>query len=250
MTLTAIIGGSGLTRLDTLVITERRRVSTPFGEPSAPLTFGELAGHPVVFLARHGDNHTYPPHRVNYRANIRALQDVGAERIIAVNAVGGITPRMAPRAVVIPDQVVDYTYGRAQTYFEDDLDHVTHIDITYPYCADLRGALLEAATSLEIATVEGGVHGVTQGPRLETAAEIRRLERDGCDIVGMTGMPEAALARELDLCYATCALVVNWAAGKAPGVITEAEMGRHIEAGMVEVKRLLAATIPTFAATR
>lgn len=235
----AIIGGTGLTSLETLRITHREMVSTPFGEPSGPLTHGELNDRPVVFLARHGYGHTIPPHKVNYRANIWALKQIGVRRVIAVAAVGGISADMAPGCLAIPDQIIDYTWSRAHTFFEDDLDEVTHIDFTDPYCPKLRRILIESARRAGIDAREFGTYGATQGPRLESAAEIRRLERDGCDIVGMTGMPEAALAREIGLGYAACAVIANWAAGKAEGKITMDAIQRQLVNGMDKVKVLL-----------
>jgi 5'-methylthioinosine phosphorylase len=235
----AIIGGTGLTRLAHLQIERHERVSTPYGEPSAELVFGRLHDQELVFLARHGDPHVTPPHKVNYRANIWALQQVGVSSILAVAAVGGIRADMVPGKIAVPDQIIDYTYGRAHTFFEDDLEQVTHIDFTRPYSEWLREKLLTAAEVAGIAVIDGGVYGCTQGPRLETAAEIARLERDGCDLVGMTGMPEAALARELDLGYACCAVVANWAAGKQAGEITLAEIEANLVAGMADLAVIL-----------
>ncbi len=244
MTLTiGIIGGTGLTALDTLKMLRQDTVSTPYGLPSSPLMHGELNGHPVVFLARHGLQHTLPPHRINYRANLWALHHVGVQQVIAVAAVGGIRADMAPGVLAFPDQIVDYTWGRPCTFFEDDLSWVTHIDFTEPYCPALRHQLIHAARELELNARESGTYAAMQGPRLETAAEIRRLERDGCDIVGMTGMPEAALARELGLRYATCAVVANWGAGKVPGEITMADIERNLAGGLAQVKVLLARVI-------
>jgi 5'-methylthioadenosine phosphorylase/5'-methylthioinosine phosphorylase len=235
----AIIGGTGLTRLAHLEIERRERVSTPYGEPSAALVFGRLHEQEMVFLARHGDPHINPPHKVNYRANLWALKHVGVTSVLAVAAVGGIRADMIPGRLVMPDQIIDYTYGRAHTFFEDDLEHVTHIDFTRPYSQWLREKVLTAAKVAGIAVIDGGVYGCTQGPRLETAAEIVRLERDGCDLVGMTGMPEAALARELDLDYACCAVVANWAAGKQAGEITLVEIEANLVAGLADLAVVL-----------
>ena len=236
----AIIGGTGLTSLEGLEATEETAVDTPWGVPSGPVVRGRFAGRDVLFLARHGPGHTIPPHRVNYRANIWALKQLGVERVVAVAAVGGIHPAFAPAAVAIPDQIVDYTWSRAQTFHEDDLDEVVHIDFTEPYSARVRGGLVAAAADAGIAIVDWGTYGVTQGPRLESAAEIDRMERDGCHVVGMTGMPEAALAREAGLDYAHCAVVVNAAAGRGDGPITMDEIRRHLEVGMRAVHGLLA----------
>jgi 5'-methylthioinosine phosphorylase len=239
----AIIGGTGLTQLRELEILRRETAQTPFGEPSASLTIGSLHGREVVFLARHGDRHTIPPHRVNYRANLRALQQLGVSRVISVCAVGGITQAVGPGVIMIPDQVIDYTWGRAHTLYDDDLDAVTHIDFTEPYCGELRQELLAAAGRAGIDVLDKGTYGATQGPRLETAAEIDRMEQDGCDIVGMTGMPEASLARELGLCYAACAVSANAAAGRGLKPITMAEIEATLAEGMERVLRILEAVL-------
>ncbi len=235
----AIIGGTGLNSLKNLEITHREMVQTPYGAPSGPAVHGTVAGREVVFMARHGSGHTIPPHRVNYRANIWALRSLGVERVIAVAAVGGISAEMSPGRIAFPDQIIDYTWSRENTYFEDNLEEVTHIDFTFPYCDEMRTLLIQAAADAGVEHTPTGTYGATQGPRLETAAEIRRLERDGCDMVGMTGMPEAALARELGLCYATCAVSANWAAGKGEGVITMQEIDKHLKSGMEAVRRLM-----------
>ena len=241
--LLAIIGGTGLASYPLLTVTEREVLDTPYGEPSAPLLYGELNGKPVVFLARHGEQHTIPPHRINYRANLWALRHSGVEQVIAVAAVGGISPDMPPGRLAFPDQLIDYTWSRGQTFFEDDLTQVTHIDFTRPYCPALREKLIQAAWQQGLDAKEDGTYGATQGPRLETAAEILRMERDGCHMVGMTGMPEAALARELGLCYAACAVSANWAAGKAPGEITMAAIERQLADSMARVNALLQQTV-------
>jgi 5'-methylthioinosine phosphorylase len=243
----AIIGGTGLNSLKNLKITHREMVNTPYGPPSAPLVYGEVSGRSVVFLARHGSGHTIPPHQVNYRANLWALKENGVRKVIAVAAVGGIRDDMKPGVIAFPDQIIDYTWSRSNTYHEDKQD-VRHIDFTYPYCQEVRDLLIVAARSADLKPVIDGTYGATQGPRLETAAEIRRMERDGCDIVGMTGMPEAALARELELCYATCAVVANWAAGKTGETITMEEIERYLKSGMEHVRSLLDHVIPQLCA--
>ncbi|HET7921335.1 MAG TPA: S-methyl-5'-thioinosine phosphorylase [Gammaproteobacteria bacterium] len=243
MTDLAIIGGTGLTSLKGLEITRREMVYTPWGEPSGPLTYGRFAGRDVVFLARHGYAHTIPPHRVNYRANLWALESSGVRRVLAIAAVGGIRADLSPGAIAFPDQLIDYTWGRAHTYFEEELKQVTHVDFTHPYDAALRMQLIESAGAADLRFVRDGTYAATQGPRLETAAEIARLERDGCDMVGMTGMPEAALARELKLAYACCAVVANRAAGKG-GEDIHAEIERYLRQGMEQVRALLAALLP------
>jgi 5'-methylthioinosine phosphorylase len=239
MTRMAIIGGTGLTRLPEFSITRRVVVSTPYGNPSSDLIFGRLYGQEVAFLARHGDPHVIPPHKINYRANISALKQMGLASVLGVAAVGGIRADMGPGVIAVPDQVIDYTYGRAHTFFEERLDHVTHIDFTAPYSPELRAKLLDAARAAGIPAVNGGTYGCTQGPRLETAAEIVRMERDGCALVGMTGMPEAALAREAGLDYACCAVVANWAAGKSEGEITMADIEANLARGMADLAALL-----------
>ena len=245
MTTVAIIGGSGLTNLKNLSITRREVIRTPHGEPSAPMVYGQLSGHEVVFLPRHGAGHTIPPHEVNYRANIWALKQTGATRVIAVNAVGGISDGyLVPGTLVVPDQIIDYTYGRAHTFFGSELKKVTHVDFSYPYCEELRKVLIAAAKPANLSVIGQGTYGATQGPRFETAAEIRRMEKDGAHIVGMTGMPEAGLARELELCYASVSLVVNPAAGKTKAAISLKEIENNLETGMAKVRTLLENVIP------
>jgi len=242
----AIIGGTGLTSLTGVEITETREVDTPFGSPSSALSFGRLGDKEIIFLPRHGKPHAIAPHKINYRANIYALKENGIENIIAVNAVGGITSEMYPERIVIPEQIIDYTYGRNHTFYEDKLDEVTHIDFTKPYNVTLRKQLLGVNAISDLNAFVGSVYAATQGPRLETAAEIDKLEKDGCDIVGMTGMPEAALARELDINYVCLALVVNWAAGKSDEEITMTLIEKHLEQGIGKVKRILKEFIKTF----
>ena len=210
----AIIGGSGLSKLGNMEVTRRKVARTPYGEPSGALTFGRIGKSEVLFLARHGYGHTIAPHEVNYRANVWALREEGVDSIVSVASVGGIRNDIWPGAIVLPHQVIDYTWGRASTFFEGPGTHVNHIDFTEPYSRELRTRLLEAAAACGERVNDGGVYAATQGPRLETAAEINRLERDGADIVGMTGMPEAALAREIDLEYAAIAVVANYGAGR------------------------------------
>lgn len=245
----AVIGGTGMNTWPGLEIVERIAVETPYGSPSAPLLRGRIAGVEALFLARHGEGHKIPPHAINYRANLRALADAGVTQVIAIAAVGAIAPWFAPGTLALPTDVLDDTWGRAHTYSDGSpgapLDHV---EMGEPYSAALRQVLREAAAVSGVALAGEGVMAVTQGPRLETAAEIRRLQRDGADMVGMTGMPEAALAAELKLAYACLAVSVNWAAGLSPaGQGIHAEIHASIETGMSAVRRLLAAALPRLA---
>ena len=212
----AVIGGTGLYDFPGLRDPERIEVETPFGAPSGPIVAGRVGVRRLAFLARHGEDHRLAPHRVNYRANVWALHHLGARRIVGVNAVGGIAVDMGPRTLVVPDQIIDYTHGRLGSFSDVEGSKVEHVDFSEPYSRKLRSALTAAAGRADIAVVARGCYGATQGPRLETIAEIARLRRDGCDLVGMTGMPEAVLARELSLDYACLALVANWAAGCGP----------------------------------
>jgi 5'-methylthioinosine phosphorylase len=237
----AIIGGSGLTQLTNLEIVRRQILRTPYGEPSGPLTFGRIGREEVVFLARHGYGHHLAPHEINYRANMWALHEAGVELVIAINSVGGIHPDLGPGALAIPDQLVDYTWGRKSTFFEGAEKSVVHIDFTHPYDESVRERLADAATKAQVPILVGGVYACTQGPRLETAAEIDRLERDGADMVGMTGMPEASLARELELKYASLAVVANQAAGRGGSLdgIHIADIGAALDAGLQKVRTIL-----------
>jgi len=214
----AVIGGTGLYQLAELEDVEPHQPVTRYGALSGPVRVGTLDGRRVAFLARHGEGHSVPPHRVNYRANLAALQALGARQVLALNTVGGITERFGPRVLACPDQLIDYTWGRVSTFSEEEGSDLLHIDFGDPYTPALRRRVLDAAAAAGVTLVDGGCYGATQGPRLETRAEIVRLRRDGCDLVGMTGMPEAGLARELGLDYACLAIVANWAAGAGPQV--------------------------------
>jgi 5'-methylthioadenosine phosphorylase len=241
----AIIGGSGLTRLSTLAVAHREVVRTPYGEPSAPLLFGQIAGRDAVFLARHGHGHTIPPHRVNYRANLWALKQRDVTAILAVASVGSIVGAL-PGDLVLPDQLIDYTADRAHTFYDGSDQQVVHVDFTHPYSPPLRTVCLAAAATGGIALHDGGTYGAVSGPRLETAAEIDRLERDGATLVGMTGMPEASLARELGIPYAAVCVVVNHAAGRGDSAqqISMDGIVRVLEAAMVKVRALLDHVVP------
>ena len=241
----AIIGGSGLTRLSTLAVAHREVVRTPYGEPSSALIFGQVASREVVFLARHGHGHTIPPHRVNYRANLWALKHRDVDAILAVASVGAIASVHAPGDLVLPHQLIDYTSGRESTFFDGEDRKVVHVDFTQPYSAELRSRCLAAARAAHKPLHDGGVYGAVSGPRLETAAEIDRMERDGVTLVGMTGMPEAGLARELGIAYASICVVVNHAAGRGSSakVIAIDSIARVLETAMDEVKALIAGVV-------
>lgn len=245
MTKLAIIGGTGLTSIKDLKITKKELAQSPFGPPSGILQTGDLFGTEVLFLPRHGASHTIPPHKVNYRANLWVLKQAGVDTIIAVNAVGGIDSNLEPGQLVIPDQIIDYTTSRTNTFFEEGLKEVVHIDFTYPYCPELRQKIIDGCESLSVNSVNKSTYAATEGPRLETAQEVLRLERDGCDIVGMTGMPEAALARELEICYSCIAVVANLAAGKSEESITMDMIHSNLNVGIDTVRKVLAKVIPT-----
>jgi len=242
----AVIGGTGLYRLADLQDVETHQPETRFGAPSGPVRIGTLDGRRVAFLARHGEGHSLPPHLINYRANLAALQALGADRVLALNTVGGITGRFGPRVLGCPDQLIDYTWGRVSTICEEPGAEVVHVDFGEPYTRSLRAAVIAAAVAAGVDLVDGGCYGATQGPRLETRAEIARMKRDGCDLVGMTGMPEASLARELGLEYACLAIVANWAAGAGPDpdeVITLQDVLDNVAAASLGLPSLLRALL-------
>ena len=237
----AIIGGSGLTKLANLEVSRRLAARTPYGDPSGAITCGKIDQSDVLFLARHGYGHTIPPHEVNYRANLWALKDAGADSVVSVASVGGIRNDIWPGAILLPHQVIDYTWGRPSTFFEGPGAPVNHIDFTEPYSRMMRARLLNAAAAAGERVTDGGVYAATQGPRLETAAEIHRLERDGADIVGLTGMPEAALAREIGMEYAALTVVANYAAGRGDSehAVPLDKIGAVLEEAMGRVRRII-----------
>lgn len=241
----ALIARSRPDELPGLTIERRVVAATPWGSPSSPLLHGRLGGAAVIVLPRHGEDHAVPPHRINYRANIRALSDAGVEGVVAIATVGGIRDDWGPGTLVVPDQIIDYTSDRPQTFFDGDNGAVRHIDFTWPFSAALRQRLLNAARASGVAMHDGGCYGCTNGPRLESAAEIARMKRDGCDVVGQTAMPEAALARELDLPYAAINIVVNHAAGQGDSAqaIAHDALIEHSRAAMAQVARVLAAFV-------
>jgi len=246
----AIIGGTGLTQLENLIIKRREIVRTVYGDPSQPLIFGEVNGKDVVFLARHGSGHTIPPHAVNYRANISALHQVGVTHIASVATVGGIHDELAAGVIALPEQVIDYTYGRESTFFDGDSHPVKHIDFTQPFCESLRSCWISAASKAGVNIVEHGVYAVMQGPRLETAAEINRLEKDGATMVGMTLMPEAALARELEIHYAAICPVANYAAGRGDSThgISFDELVKNLDTTMLKVRNIIEQLVTSYQA--
>jgi len=235
----AIIGGSGLNQFPELEIISEQQIHTPFGDCSAPLIFASLQNRQLVFLPRHGQGHRLPPHQINYRANLWALKEVGVMHVLAVNAVGGIHSHMEPGTFVVPHQIIDYTYGREQSYNFLSDGYINHIDFTHPYNDAMRQQLIASLLAMNLPFQDFGVYACTQGPRLETAAEVLRLQRDGCDLVGMTAMPEAALARELGLEYAALCLVVNWAAGLAGEELSMDEIMKTLAAGMDNIKKTI-----------
>lgn len=241
MTRLAILGGTGVDQLDGLTVSAVERVETPFGAVSADIETGQFCGHEVVFLQRHGKPRSLPPHRINYRANLWALKHRGVTHVVALNAVGGIHASLRPGMLVLPDQIIDYTWGRSHTFDEGGDTAPMHIDFTEPYSPELRQALLIASAGEGV--VDGAVMAVTQGPRLESAAEVRRLRGDGCDVVGMTGMPEAALAREAGLAYASLCMVVNTAAGLGDAPITLDSIRQHLRVSSAASARVIGALI-------
>jgi 5'-methylthioinosine phosphorylase len=240
----AVIGGSGLYRLDASAPVETFSIRTPYSAEPTELTLQRTAVGSVWFLPRHGRDHSIAPHLINYRANLWALREAGVDTVIAVNAVGGITERMTAGALVLPDQLIDYSWGREHTFCTGEHALDRHVDFTSPYDRELGAVLQQSAHMLDLPLLQGAVYACTQGPRLETAAEIRKLKQDGCDIVGMTGMPEAGLARELGLRYACLALVVNTAAGLGAETIAHEEMTRNLLEGVGKVRAILLAALP------
>ncbi len=237
----AIIGGRGLTELANLKITHRQVMRTPFGEPSCAFLFGILNQCEVIFLARHGYGHTIPPHLVNYRANLWALREQGVSDVVSVATVGGIRADLTPGTLVLPDQIIDYTHGRDATFFDTRNKSYSNIDFTWPYSRQFRARLLNSAAQVQQPCLDGGVYAATPGPRLDSIAEVNRYERDGADMVGMTGMPETALARELGLNYATIAVVANYAAGRgdSQSSINMEGVNATAKGAMVRVRAIL-----------
>lgn len=236
-----IIGGSGLYGIEGVEVKEMKRVTTPFGECSDDFKICEFHGIEFAFLSRHGSPHRIAPHRINYRANMWGFREMGAERIVAVNAVGGINREAAPGDIMIPDQIIDMTEGRQSTFYEED--EVVHVDFTFPFCPELRGLLTKAGKTVGLDLKETGTYVCTNGPRLETKAEISSFQRMGGDMVGMTAMPEACLARELEVCFAGIAVITNYAAGISERPLTVTEVVETMKTSMVRIKDLLKETL-------
>ncbi len=234
----AIIGGTALRRLPNMLVTSRDQPQTPYGLPATPLEFGRINDIEIVFLSRRGDNRV-PPHKINYRANLWALHQIGVRKIISVAGMGGIRADMIPGCFAVPDQIIDYTHGREDTFFDDCLEEVKQVDFTYPYTKSLREILIKSALNNGIEIKEEATCGVTQGPRMETLAEIRKLDRDGCDLVSMTPMPEVVLARELDMDYANLALITNKAAGRRHGITLEDDRENVILDCIMQMQKIL-----------
>lgn len=233
-----IIGGSGLYDMDGVSIEKKKQIKTPYGMPSSSYMIGRFADKKVAFLPRHGVRHAIPPHKVNYQANIWGFKKLGVERIIAVGATGSIRKSIKPGSLVITDQIIDVTGGRKSTFF-DERDEVFHIDLTEPYCNDLRKVMFKAASRTGISVKKKCTYICTNGPRLETKAEISFFSRIGADIVGMTAMPEAALAREAKVCYAGIAVVTNYAAGITAKTLTAKEVIEVMDKTSKNLKKLL-----------
>jgi len=236
-----LIGGSGLYEMEGLIIKERRKITTPYGKPSDDFRIGEIDDREVVFLPRHGARHEIPPHMINYKANIWGFKKLGVERIISVSAAGGIRRGLKPGDIVIPDQIIDMTKWRKSTFY-DGKGGVIHIDFSEPYCPEMRKMLLKAGRINKIPLKDLGTYVATEGPRLETASEIKAFGFVGCDVVGMTGIPEAALARELEICYSTIVVVTNYAAGISKRKLTTTEVMEAMKASTEKIKRLLKVT--------
>ncbi len=230
----ALIGGTGIYDPKIFGHARDKRVRTPYGY--AKLHVAKGRGGEIVFLSRHGEGHALPPHRINYRANVYALKKLGIRRIMATNTVGGINRELSPGDFIVPSDFIDLTKGRRGSFYEDE---TVHVDMTEPYCPEIRKALLEATEEVTGRVFDGGVYACTEGPRFETPAEIRMLEALGCDIVGMTGLPEAILARELEMCLASICTVSNYAAGIAKKKLSAVEVKEISEKNLAQTKAII-----------
>lgn len=237
-----VIGGSGLYEIKGLTIKKRKKITTPFGRPSDVYIIGQIENKEVIFLPRHGGIHNLPPHAINYRANIWGFKKLGVQRIISVSAVGSIKKGLRPGDIVVLDQIIDMTKNRKLTFY-DGQDGVVHIDFTEPYCPEMRQAILKAGKLARIPLKKGGTYVAVEGPRLETAAEIKAFDTLGADVVGMTGMPETSLARELEICYLGISVVANYAAGISKRKLTTTEVLETMKASTGKIKQLLKETL-------
>lgn len=241
----AMIGGTGLTEFDREC--ETLAIDTPYGKPSAPIRVVRTEPVRLLFMPRHGNPHRFPPHRVNYRANMWAFREAGAGRVLAVSAVGGTREPFSPGTLALPDQLIDYTSGREHTYSDSEHVPLVHADFSWPYEGPLRKDLLAAAGQAGVEILDGGCIGVFQGPRLESAAEVRKARQDGCDMAGMTSLPEAGLARELGLDYAGIAVISNWGAGVTGERISEDHIAETLEEPMARVRKIVSALLSLIA---
>jgi 5'-methylthioadenosine phosphorylase len=239
----AVIGGSGVYALDLLKKPETIAIETPYGK-SPEIVVGDLEGRRVAFLPRHGKGHTTPPHLINYRANIWALKELGVERVLATTASGSLNPKMRPEGLALLYQFVDLTKCRPSTFYEGGEGKVVHIDVTYPYCPEIRDVLIRTAKKVGIKLFPKATYACSDGPRFETAAEVKAIRHMGCDLVGMTNVPECVLARELEICYSAVAIVTNFAAGITKKKLTHAEVAELMAANIERVKKLMFTAIP------
>lgn len=239
----AVIGGSGVYSLDFIDSPQKQEVDTPYGKSPEVIT-GEIENKGVAFMPRHGGGHGTPPHKINFRANLWALKELGAERVLATTAVGSLNPDIEPGEFVLLDQFLDFTKNRSLTFYEGGEEGVVHVDMTEPYCPELREVLQETAEDLDIPVHASGTYACTEGPRYETAAEIQMLNQLNADVVGMTNVPESVLARELEMCYSTVSIITNFAAGISDEKLTHEEVSKIMSENIERVKELIFTAIP------
>jgi 5'-methylthioadenosine phosphorylase len=233
-----LIGGSGLYEIEGLEITKEVSISTPYGEPSSVYKIGTIGAKEIVFLPRHGIPHSIPPHKINYRANIWGFKSLGVERIISVSAAGGIKKDLSPGDIILLDQIIDMTYGARESTFYDK-DRVVHIDFTNPYCPEMRDFIVKSSKNIGLPIKTAGTYICVNGPRLETAKEIQFFSMIGADVVGMTAMPEASLARELEMCITGISVVTNYAAGISEKKLTTTEVVETMKNSLDRIKSLV-----------
>jgi len=236
-----LIGGSGLYDIKGFVLKQKKSITTPFGKPSDQYLIGKIGKTDIVFLPRHGKKHNIPPHMINYRANIWGFKKLGVERILSISAVGSIKKGLKPGDIVVLDQTIDMTRNRRSTFY-DGKGGVVHIDFTEPYCPELRRIILKAGKQAKVPLKNGGNYVAVEGPRLETSSEIKGFKLLGGDVVGMTGMPEASLAREMEICYSGISVVANYAAGISKTKLTVPEVMEAMHSSTEKIKRLLKKT--------